>query len=371
MQCEHLQLTHFRNLSPLDWRPHPRVNLLLGDNAQGKTNVLEALFLLATTRSLRASQDAEMVGHGKPEALLRALVLRQATGAVRGLEMQLRREGKRTLRLNEKAVRRASEFFGQLSVVLFTPSDLGWVQAGPAVRRAWLDLLLCQASPLYLQNLQAYQHALRQRNAALKLLCEGRSGRDMVEAFDTPLVESGAEVLRLRAEACAALEPMAARRHAAIAKGEALALHRVLTVPEPGEGTSQAWQQSFAARLEATRREESSRGLTVVGPHRDDLRAHVEGREARAFASQGQQRTVALALKLAEVELLRARLGEDPVLLLDDVLSELDGQRQRALLGLLDTRVQTFLTGTHAEALPFEPGQVLKVRAGALERQRA
>jgi DNA replication and repair protein RecF len=371
MLLNRLQLNQFRNLKAVDWQPHARTNLLLGANAQGKTNVVEGIYLLATTKSLRGASDPEMVAHGQSQARLAATLRREAAGSLRELEILLAREDKRGLKLNGKPVRKSSQLFGQLNVVLFTPADLGLVQAGPAARRTWLDLLLSQAHPAYLEHAQAFQQALKQRNAALRALAEGRGTRALVEAFDEGLAASGAELLGWRLRAVRTLEPLAAKAQDQVSGGgEVLSLalrSSVLDLPrEAALPSVEELRQRYLARLVETAREESARGITVAGPHRDDLELALDGKPARAFASQGQQRTTALALKLAEVEYLRQALGEHPVLLLDDVLSELDGRRQAALLALLDERVQTFLTSTHAEALPFAPGQVLQVADGRL-----
>jgi len=374
MLLTRLQLRQFRNLDSVDWEPHARTNLLLGANAQGKTNVVEGLYLLATTKSLRGASDPDMIAHGQGQARLAASLRRESSGSLRELEMQLEREGKRGLKLNGKPVRRSSQLFGQLIVVLFTPADLGLVQAGPAARRTWLDLLLSQAHPAYLEHAQAFHQALKQRNAALRSLAEGRGSRALVEAFDEGLAAAGAELLSARLRAVERLEPLAAKAQAQVAgHGEALTLRLQSSVLDQGLGEAlpsvESLRQLYLRRLADTAREESARGITVAGPHRDDLELCLDGKLARSFASQGQQRTTALALKLAEVEYLRQALGEHPVLLLDDVLSELDGRRQAALLALLDERVQTFLTSTHAEALPFAPGQVLTVSEGRLQEQ--
>jgi len=375
MLLTRLQLRQFRNLDAVDWQPHARTNLLLGANAQGKTNAVEGIYLLATTKSLRGASDPEMIAHGQNQSRLAATLRREGSGSLRELELELRREGKRGLKLNGKAVRKSSQLFGQLIVVLFTPADLGLVQAGPAARRTWLDLLLSQAHPAYLEHAQAFHQALKQRNAALRSLAEeGRGSRALVEAFDEGLAAAGAELLGARLRAVRSLEPLAAKAQAQVAgRGEALglSLRSSMLSLNPGEAlpSVEDLRRLYLRRLAETAREESARGLTVAGPHRDDLELSLDGKLARAFASQGQQRTTALALKLAEVEYLRQALGEHPVLLLDDVLSELDGRRQAALLALLDERVQTFLTSTHAEALPFAPGQVLKVSEGRLLAQ--
>lgn len=368
-----LHLYQFRNLQRVDWEPHARANLLLGANAQGKTNLLEALFFLGTTKTLRpgATPD-DLIQHEASEALLRAKVSHKEGAITRDIEAQLRRGAPKKFLLNFKKLSPLSKIFGQLPVVLFTPDDLELVKTGPAARRLYLDLEISQASSAYLADLTRYQRALKQRNSALKLLADGRCSLDAVHAFDEELIKAGCGVLRFRQQAVALLEPLAADAQTRLAgKTEQLSLKYVSTVAGPGLGASlpkddDALAHQFRLRLRERAREEQARGTTLSGPHRDDLEILLDGRPARLFASQGQQRSIALSLKLAEVQYLTTQLDESPVLLLDDVLSELDLDRQAHLLGLLDERVQTFVTSTHATDLAYKPGQVLKVEDGNL-----
>ncbi|MES2200965.1 MAG: DNA replication/repair protein RecF [candidate division FCPU426 bacterium] len=367
-----LQVSQFRNIRSFSWQPHARANLLIGANAQGKTNLLEAIYLLGTTKSLRpgASSD-DLIMAGQDQALVKGSVQRESPVVSRELEVRLKRDEARQVRLNGKPLTPFSKIFGQLTVVLFVPEDLGLVKAGPAARRQYLDLEISQATPLYLEALQTYQRALRQRNAAIRMVAEGRAAWSTVEAFDASLVESGSEIIRLRAEAIEELQPLAAQFQARVAghAGEDLQLRYLCSVEEAAtEKNIDAIRDAFARALKARASEERGRSTTLSGPHRDDLEINLEGRPARLFASQGQQRTTALALKLAEVQFLSRRLHENPVLLLDDVLSELDLDRQSALLGLLDEHVQTFVTSTHAEGLAYKPGEVLKVTDGEFFR---
>jgi DNA replication and repair protein RecF len=368
-----LHLYQYRNIQTFDWQPHPRANLLIGSNAQGKTNLLEAIFLLGTTKSLRTGADADdLIKIDKKEAFVQGKVKRNQPEVTRELEILLKRGEARQVRLNGKKLTPFSKIFGQLTVVLFVPEDLQLVKAGPSARRYYMDLEISQASPQYLSALQTYQRALKQRNSAIRMVAEGRAKWDAVEAFDEALVMSGSEIVLYRAEALREIEPLAAQVQARVAGGEAEKLElRYLSslLPEPANPESvplDALQHEFRRRLRQRAGDERARGTTLSGPHRDDLEILLSGRPARLFASQGQQRTTALALKLAEVQFLAKRLNESPVLLLDDVLSELDLQRQSALLGLLDEHVQTFVTSTHAEGMAYQPGQTLKVEGGTI-----
>jgi DNA replication and repair protein RecF len=366
-----LHLFNFRNLDRVEWEPHARANLILGANAQGKTNLLEAIFFLGTTKTLRPGAGPDdLIKHDELEAIVRGKVSHQDGQLVRDLEAQLRRAAPKKFLLNFKKLSPLSKIFGQLPVVLFTPDDLELVKTGPGARRLYLDLEISQASSAYLADLTRYQRALKQRNGALKLYSEGRAGLDTVHAFDDELVKSGTAVLRFRRDAVAELGPLVADVQARLAGNpEALVLRYLSSVapegqPLPKDDAEIAHQ--FTLRLRERAREEQARGSTLTGPHRDDLELLLDGRPARSFASQGQQRSIALSLKLAEVQFLTHKLGEAPVLLLDDVLSELDLERQAHLLALLDERVQTFVSSTHATELAYKPGQVLTVEQGRL-----
>jgi DNA replication and repair protein RecF len=370
-----LLVYQFRNIHRIEWNPHPKANLILGSNAQGKTNLLEALFFLGTTKTLRPATTSEhLIQHDQDESLLRAQVSHKDGVLVRDLEAQVRRGQPKHFLLNSKKLSPLSKIFGQLAVVLFTPEDLDLVKAGPQSRRLYLDLEISQASQAYLQDLTRYHRALKQRNSALRLYSHGNSGLDSVHAFDEELIKAGTAVLRFRVQAVAELEPLAAEVQTRLAGGsERLGLRYLSSLaqgkeagPLEGPFDDEAMAHRFRLLLRERAREEQARGSTLTGPHRDDLELLLDGRPARLFASQGQQRSIALSLKLAEVQFLTRKLEESPVLLLDDVLSELDLDRQAHLLALLDERVQTFVTSTHARGLAYQPGQVMRMAHGDL-----
>lgn len=365
-----LQLAQFRNISTFKWQPHERANLLIGANAQGKTNLLEAIFLLGTTKSLRPGATSDdLIMAGQTEALVKGVIKREEPEVSRELDVMLKRGEPRQVRLNGKKLTPFSRIFGQLTVVLFVPEDLQLIKAGPAARRYYLDLEISQASPLYLAALQTYQRALKQRNAAIRMVAEDKATWNTVEAFDDALIHSGSEIIHFRRQAIEELAPLAAAVQTRVAgkDGETLGLNYLCSLDHVSDNISQI-RSAFTHALKERASEERGRATTLSGPHRDDLDILLDGRPARLFASQGQQRTTALALKLAEVQFLSKRLNENPVLLLDDVLSELDLDRQSALLGLLDEHVQTFVTSTHADGLAYRPGQVLKVDHGNFTR---
>jgi DNA replication and repair protein RecF len=368
-----LHIFQFRNIQSFDWKPHERANLLVGMNAQGKTNLLESIFLLGTTKSLRHGQPSDdLIMEGKSEAFSKGVIKRETPDLDRDLEVLLRKGEPKLVRLNGKKLTPFSKIFGQLTVVLFVPEDLQMVKAGPAARRYYLDLEISQASQPYLHDLQIFQRVLKQRNGALRLLAEGQAGYETVEAFDEPLIQSGSAIVQFRRQAVAELEPLAAEVQRRVSRdGEALSLQyasSLVPADRPLPAELGEIQHCYRLKLKEVMREEKMRCTTLAGPHRDDLEILLNARPARAFASQGQQRTTALALKLAEVQFLSRRLNENPILLLDDVLSELDLTRQQELLGLLDEHVQTFVTSTHADGLAYKPGQVLTVEKGKISR---
>jgi|SRR5665213_721550 len=370
----------FRNIARIEWNPHPKANLLVGSNAQGKTSLLEALFFLGTTKTLRpGSSIDDLIQHEHDETLVRVQVSHKNGVLLRDLEVQLKRGQPKHFLLNSKKLSPLSKIFGQMPVVLFTPEDLELVKAGPQARRLYLDLEISQASQIYLQDLTRYQRSLKQRNAALRLYARGAGSLDSVHAFDEELIRAGSAVVRFRMQAVAELEPIASEVQTRLAGGlEHLGLRYLSSLAQGKELAPlspaldhDALAHRFRLLLRERAREEQARGSTLTGPHRDDLELLLDGRPARLFASQGQQRSIALSLKLAEVQFLTRKLEESPVLLLDDVLSELDLDRQARLLALLDERVQTFVTSTHARGLAYQPGQVLRLDKGILAQDPA
>jgi len=370
-----LHLYQFRNLDRIEWTPHPKANLILGANAQGKTNLLEAIFFLGTTKTLRPTSNIQdLIGHDHDESLLRAHFSHSEGQINRDLEAQLKKGQPKRFLFNSKKLSPLSKIFGQMPVVLFTPEDLELVKSGPQARRLYLDLELSQASQAYLQDLSRYHRALKQRNGALRLLTEGKSGLESVHAFDEELIRYGTAVLTFRLQTVRELEQLAAEAQQRLSDGrERLSLRYLCPLTDPPSSGSTALPDAetlahrFRLQLRERAREEQARGTTLTGPHRDDLDLLLDGKPARLFASQGQQRSIALSLKLAEVQFLTRALKESPLLLLDDVLSELDLERQARLLALLDERVQTFVTSTHAFDLAYHPGQIRTMEHGVLK----
>ena len=358
MRLRRLRLRNHRNYAQLDLTPGPGVNVFIGPNGQGKTNLLEAVAMLALSSSPRARREHELVGPVGPRSRIEAEV---ASGqSTRQLSIAFDVEGERTRRTIEGdgARRRAVDLPGNFRVTLFWPDDLGLVKAGPELRRRFLNQMLVQVEPGYARALAGLRRVLEQRNSLLKRIAAGEGGEDMLDAWDEELVRVGGEIVGARAKATSALEPEAARCHGQIAAGERLEVHYV----GPPDNLAEAVHNS--------RSEDLRRGSTGVGPHRDDLRILLGGQDARSFGSQCQQRTAVVSLKLAEAALMERRTGERPVLLLDDVLSELDGDRRAALLNEVASGGQVIVTSV--EAGPFPPeliaaAMVWTVTAGTIE----
>jgi DNA replication and repair protein RecF len=354
---EHLRLYCFRNYRDQVVEFGRGINVIGGRNAQGKTNLLEGVATLLLTRSPRASSSADVVGWGSDEAQVEARVLRPA--ADRTLAVRFRRDpasGRVTRTATvDGSPRPARDILGLCPVVLFWPEDLQLVKAGPDARRRLLDVVLSQLDARAAADLVRYRHVLEQRNALLRQLRAGAGATATLDVFTRELVSSGARIQMARAELVGELVPHGREALARIGGGEELGL---TYLPDggmdPGADT-QAAEQALTATLLRRREEEIARGATLAGPHRDDLELLIAGRPARTAASQGQQRSIVLALKLAEVRHIAARAGVMPVLLLDDVLSELDPGRRRDLLdGLASAGLQTLITSSEPlpESLP-------------------
>ena len=356
MRLRRLQLKNHRNYAQLDLSPGAGVNVFIGANGQGKTNLLEAVAMLALSSSPRARRESELVGPVGPGSRIEAAI--EDGALTRELAIALDVEGERTKRTIEVdgARRRAFDLPGNFRVTLFWPDDLGLVKAGPELRRRFLNQMLVQVEPGHARALAALRRILEQRNSLLKRIAGGEGGEDTLQAWDQELVKVATEIVDARAKAVSELKPVAARCHRQIAVGERLEIRYL----GPPENLAQAVQNSLA--------EDLRRGTTSIGPHRDDLLVLLDGQDARSFASQGQQRTAVVSLKLAEAALIEARTGERPVLLLDDVLSELDGERRAALLNEVGGGGQVIITSV--EAGPFPPELIARAMVWTVEEGR-
>ena len=375
MYLTHLSLRHFRNYGEQQIDFAAPKTILVGENAQGKSNLLEAVELLATLKSHRTSRDRDLVQQDQPVAQITASVQRDLGMA--DLSLVLRQAGRRTAILNGEKLRRQLDFLGALNAVQFSSLDLDLVRGGPGGRRDWLDTLLIQLEPIYAHILSQYNQVLKQRNALIKKSFGDDDGRtapplDAAEfaLWDAQLAALGTRVIRRRARAIARLAPIAHRWHQAISgQREDLQIHYQPNVPMV-EDDPQVIQASFLEKIKQRAIAEQHQRTTLVGPHRDDIEFAINDTPSRQYGSQGQQRTLVLALKLAELHLIDEVVGEPPLLLLDDVLAELDLNRQNQLLEAIQDRFQTIITTTHLGAFGSQwmtSSQILTVRAGRIE----
>src|SRR5256886_6014138 len=356
VRLRRLQLKTHRTYVQVDLAPGPGVNVVSGANGHGKAKLHEAVGMLAMASSPRARRELELVGPASSGSRIQAEI--DDGPARREISISLDVEGQRTRRTIEVdgVRRRAIDLPGHFRVVLFWPDDLGLVKAGPELRRRFLNQMLVQVEPGYARALAGLRRVLEQRNSLLKRIASGEGGEDMLEAWNTELVRVSTEIVGARAKAVAELEPDATRCHGQIAAGERLEI----AYEGPPENLAEAVHNSIA--------EDLRRGSTSIGPHRDDLSIRLDGQEARSFGSQGQQRTAVVSLKLAEAALIERRAAERPVLLLDDVLSELDGERRAALLREVGGGGQVIITSV--EAGPFPPELIAKAMVWNVEAGR-
>jgi DNA replication and repair protein RecF len=352
-------LRDFRNYARLDVDFQPGFHLLLGNNAQGKTNILEAIYLLATLRSFRGVGGAQMIRHGQKGYFIGATILSDTEHKAR----MYWSAQERTLDLDARPVRRLSEYLGVLRAVVFSTEDVELVKGPASRRRRFLDLLLTQTQPSYLQLLQRYTQALRSRNALLKQPVLDDAA---LESFTRELIDAGDQLTRFRHELLPSLAPVAKAAY-----GRIVALTEELQLQyQPSV------KGDFAVQLAQSRARERTLRSTVVGPHRDELLLAIEGRSVDAFGSEGQKRSVAIALKMAQADYLTERHGAPPVLLIDDIMGELDARRRSAFVPLLQrvdqARSQVFMTATE-ESWPEELGRQLQkweVKAGVLTKMQ-
>lgn len=354
MHINKLLLTDYRNYHTLHLAFENRVNVFIGENAQGKTNVMEAIYVLAMARSHRTSKDKELIRWEQPFARVEG-ALTNRYGAMK-MEMMFSSRGKK-VKLNGLEKKRLSDYIGACTIVMFAPEDLALVKGSPQLRRRFLDMEMGQIYTVYLYYLSQYYKILKQRNQWLKQVQQKQTAFDesMWHVLTEQLVNAGAEVVFKRYGFLRKLEGWARPVHTEISRGEEiLTLQYESTIKTAEEDGLETIRSVFFDQLDELKEQETRRGTTVVGPHRDDLIFLVNGRNVQTYGSQGQQRTTALSVKLAEIELIHEKTGEYPILLLDDVLSELDDHRQTHLLNSIQGKVQTFVTTTSVEGIHHE-----------------
>lgn len=353
-----MALKDYRNIAAAEFSPGYPLTVLCGDNGQGKTNLLEAIWLLTGSKSFRGAKDTELVRRGADTALLRARV--EAGGVERELSFTVGLPGSarpgRLAKLNGADQGRASELAGLFTAVVFAPGHLNLVKGSPEGRRRFIDGALCQLYPGYLDTFKKYLRVMAQKNALLKHYNQTPGAGEMLDVFDEQMAAAGEELTRRRGEYLAALRPLAVKNYEDISRGaEEMALEYQPSFGETG----------LLEALRAARKADLHCGFCTVGPHREDFSITLNGQAARTDASQGQQRSAVLSLKLAEAARAEQVAGEHPVMLLDDVLSELDERRQAYLLTRMEGR-QIFVTSCDAAAFRRTDGAVFCMRGGRL-----
>ena len=367
MRISRLHLEQFRNIESLSVFPCETVNIIYGDNAQGKTNLLEAIWLLSGAKSFRGAKDADLIRFGESRALIESDFF--CAGRQQTSKIQL--EGKKTAWLNDIRQDSITAFAGIFTTVVFSPSHLGLVKDGPAGRRKFLDTSICQITPRYIGMIGQYQRILLQRNTLLKDISYASALLDTLDIWDEKLSALGGVIIRMRMEYTRRLQKEAEDIYKGISmERESFSLdYRPFELPVQEGQTQREISSLLLEKMMQNRSEDLRSGSTGIGPHRDDLEISINGRSVRSFGSQGQQRSSVLALKLAESRCIGDILGERPVILLDDVMSELDQNRREYLLNHL-TGSQIFITCCDKGYLSrLEGGRVFRMEHGQLEQE--
>ena len=357
MIISELTLKNFRNYKALHLEFDPNLNIFVGQNAQGKTNIAESIFFLALTRSHRTHTDRDLLSWDEKEMRVSGRIIKKnMTGP---LEVSLTSKG-RIAKANHLKENRLADYIGNLNVIMFAPEDLAIIKGAPSIRRRFMDMEIGQIRPVYLYDLMRYNKTLKERNSYLKF-DPTKIDTDFLDVLDEQLVTYGHKVIDHRRRFVESLMTISTDLHDKLSHGKEKLVVRYV----------QSVKTDFAAELKLARQKDLFRHQTSVGPHRDDLQFMVNEIDVSNFGSQGQQRTTALSIKLAEIDLVFQETGEYPVLLLDDVMSELDNQRQLDLLSLVIGKTQTFITTTTLDHLQHLPDKltVFKVNDGEIIKE--
>lgn len=353
MFIEEIELTNYRNYKKCLMTFENKVNVILGENAQGKTNLMESIYVLAIAKSHRTSRDKEFIMWDEEYAKIKGRVQKRSSPL--SLELIISQKGKKA-KLNGLEQQKLSRYIGAMNIVMFAPEDLNLVKGSPQVRRRFIDIELGQVKPIYMHELLHYQKVLNQRNHLLKQMQRKKSNdKTMLEVLTLQLVESAVKLTKSRYEFIDILQKWAQPIHRGISRE----LEQLEIKYKPSLDVSETMDlskmlEASLEKFDKIKDKEIERGISLYGPHRDDLVFYVNGKDVQTYGSQGQQRTTALSLKLAEIELIKSEIGEYPILLLDDVLSELDDFRQSHLLNTIQGKVQTFVTTTSVEGIHHE-----------------
>lgn len=357
MVIKALELSSYRNYDRMCLALHEGTNIFYGDNAQGKTNILEAIYVCSTTKSHRGSKDKEVIQFEKEESHLKMILNRK--GLDYRIDMHLKKNKPKGIAINGVPIRKASELLGIAHVIFFSPEDLGIIKNGPSERRHFIDMELCQLNPVYTSQLSSYNKVVLQRNKLLKDLSYKPETMDTLQIWDMQMVRYGTSIIRERRRFIDRLNEIITKVHDRLTEGK----ERLLIRYEPN-----VTEETFESALETGRDRDLRQKSTLNGPHRDDICFLVNGMDIRKFGSQGQQRTAALSLKLSEIRLVEEVAKDEPVLLLDDVLSELDSKRQNQLLSSI-SHIQTLITCTGLDDFVngrFQMDKIFQVEHGTV-----
>ena len=373
MKLTNLQLQNFRNYESVQLEFTEGVHVFIGENAQGKTNLMESIYALAMTKSHRTTNDKELIGWNKEFATIKGTVEKTATKT--NLELQFSKKGK-IAKVNYLEQKRLSSYLGNLNVILFAPENLTLVKGSPQNRRKFVDMELGQMSSLYLYDLVEYNRVLKQRNTYLKQLAIKKKQPDeYLEVLSEMLSELASKIVFHRLDFMKQLEALAIPIHDQLSLGrEKFSVSYQATIPLEDGLTASQMKEIYIDQFKKNQTREADQATTLIGPHRDDLIFYLNEVPVQTYGSQGQQRSTVLSLKLAEIELMKLSTGEYPLLLLDDVLSELDDDRQTHLIKAIENKVQTFITTTSLDGIkqqfinepvviPIEKGTILKTES--------
>jgi len=373
MKLTNLQLQNFRNYESVQLEFTDGVHVFIGENAQGKTNLMESIYALAMTKSHRTTNDKELIGWNKEFATIKGTVEKTTTKT--NLELQFSKKGK-IAKVNYLEQKRLSSYLGNLNVILFAPENLTLVKGSPQNRRKFVDMELGQMSSLYLYDLVEYNRVLKQRNTYLKQLAIKKKQPDeYLEVLSEMLSELASKIVFHRLDFMKQLEALAIPIHDQLSLGrEKFSVSYQATIPLEDGLTPSQMKEIYIEQFKKNQTREADQATTLIGPHRDDLIFYLNEIPVQTYGSQGQQRSTVLSLKLAEIELMKLSTGEYPLLLLDDVLSELDDDRQTHLIKAIENKVQTFITTTSLDGIkqqfinepvviPIEKGTILKTES--------
>ena len=373
MKLTNLQLQNFRNYESVQLEFTDGVHVFIGENAQGKTNLMESIYALAMTKSHRTTNDKELIGWNKEFATIKGTVEKTATKT--NLELQFSKKGK-IAKVNYLEQKRLSSYLGNLNVILFAPENLTLVKGSPQNRRKFVDMELGQMSSLYLYDLVEYNRVLKQRNTYLKQLAIKKKQPDeYLDVLSEMLSELASKIVFHRLDFMKQLEALAIPIHDQLSLGrEKFSVSYQATIPLENGLTPSQMKEIYMNQFKKNQTREADQATTLIGPHRDDLIFYLNEVPVQTYGSQGQQRSTVLSLKLAEIELMKLSTGEYPLLLLDDVLSELDDDRQTHLIKTIENKVQTFITTTSLDGIkqqfinepvviPIEKGTILKTES--------